>query len=177
MTTVGNASDYKHFLPRIIELSVEGDCPHMGTRPIILADKINCAGRQDWPSDEQSAVAKVFEAAWKQALELNPDESDNAEDWLCAVLSTGGSIDVELDFWLSCPLIGAGLQLARAVQSDVAGEADRPGWENLPVEALTTFLSWLASDAVRERLKTTLPVAGEHAGLVDRALDKFRARH
>lgn len=68
MTTVGEPGHYKHFLPRIAELAVQGDCPYLGTSPPALADKIIYAGFARWPDLEQQAVRTVFRAAFEQAV-------------------------------------------------------------------------------------------------------------
>lgn len=74
LTTYGDTKDYRHFLPRILELlaSDEGDASDNEPFGVghILA-KLTQAGWLNWPSMEQQVV-RAFLAGWVASL----DESD-----------------------------------------------------------------------------------------------------
>lgn len=64
MTTVGGVDDYKHFLPRILELCVRGPARvHLGGDPESLARKIAYGDFPGWPADERAAIVAVFDLA------------------------------------------------------------------------------------------------------------------
>ena len=97
MTTVGNADDYKHFLPRILEVAVETGS-WMGTHPEIIASRLERAGWRAWPAGEQNAVVAVFAAAFEQASLAHPDYGD-ASPWLCGVAVMGEPVGPPLQAW------------------------------------------------------------------------------
>ncbi len=70
ISTAGTVGDFKHFLPRIMELMVpaEGDAFY----PDIVAGKLRYAGWEHWPPDEIAAVRDVFRTTVRQALFVAP---------------------------------------------------------------------------------------------------------
>jgi hypothetical protein len=172
MTTVGEPRHYKHFLPRIAELAVQGDCPHLGTSPPALASKIIYAGFARWPDLEQQAIRAVFRAAFEQAVTEHPDFVD-AEEWLCADLHLGTDISEALQIWAAAPQPNATLQLAASVQSATHRDGDTeppPFWEGLPASYRPTFDAWLLRPAARANLEAAMSGAGQDEWLVNEAL-------
>ncbi|MFT4253484.1 MAG: hypothetical protein QM608_13475 [Caulobacter sp.] len=154
-TTVGGIEDYKHFLPRVMELAVGGKCPHMGCEPEILGGRIAYAGLATWPARERAAVTAVFEAAARQAIDETLDAA-TPEEWLTAVGELGVAVAPLLQAWLSARSVDAGLHLAEAVRSEAARRADgRDDLAQRPPEARAVRL-WLRGSAVRERLEALL---------------------
>lgn len=67
----GSVQDFKHFLPRIMQLFVlEAPCRY--DRPIV-SGKLQHAKWTEWPEDEKSAVVDFFNAWWQWRLALDPD--------------------------------------------------------------------------------------------------------
>jgi hypothetical protein len=73
MTTFGDAIDFKHFLPRILELYV---LDHRGAQydVSVVFEKLNYASWQSWPDSEVAAV-RHFVAAWRWALAAAQQDS------------------------------------------------------------------------------------------------------
>lgn len=76
MTTWGEADDYRHFLPRILELACSDEgAAWPGLDPDLVARKMIDAGWRDWPADERAAVARFLdeharlERGWLTPLE------------------------------------------------------------------------------------------------------------
>ncbi|MDR6530711.1 hypothetical protein J2800_001450 [Caulobacter rhizosphaerae] len=155
MTTIGGVNDYKHFLPRILELAVQGTGRvHVGGDPESLAGKIAYGEFSDWPADERAAIVTAFDAAWRQALRTSLEEEE-AEDWLRGLITLGEPIQTRLTAWLETSAPLAGLHLADAVCSEILRRKDaRPPFgssdEYVPYKA---YSAWLAGPSVRERLE------------------------
>ncbi len=154
MTTVGDDVDYRHFLPRILELTVAGDCHHIGVEPEELARKIAYGGFQKWPRDERAAVIDVFSAAARQAIGEALDQA-TPEPWLIGLGELGESVSPLLQAWLAATSVDAGLHLVEAVRSEAFRRSDRDDPAQSHPEALAVRL-WLRGPAVRERLEALL---------------------
>jgi hypothetical protein len=68
MTTWGDAQDYRHFLPRILELSL-ADNTEPGLELGLIASKLEYGGFAEWPAPERTAVAAWLREAWAEGLE------------------------------------------------------------------------------------------------------------
>ena len=67
MTTFGDAEDFKHFLPRLLELLAReleagGAGEDLGFSEEILGRKLALAGYADWPAVEREAVDRFLDA-------------------------------------------------------------------------------------------------------------------
>lgn len=175
MTTIGGVNDYKHFLPRILELAVQGPGRvHVGGDPESLARKIVYGEFAGWPADERAAIVTALDAAWRQALRTSLEEEE-AEDWLRGLIALGEPNQERLSAWLENRAPLAGLHLADAVCSEIFWRENArppfgPGNEYTMYEA---YSIWLADGAVRERLnRLTLEIGDdEEAWRLQRALD------
>jgi hypothetical protein len=84
MTTWGEVNDYKHFLPRILELTALYDSP--GIIEIIF-NKLEYGHFKEWDKYENEAIQEYMLAFWKEILK---DPTKNAEElfveyfWVCA---------------------------------------------------------------------------------------------
>ncbi len=64
MTTFGDTEDFKHFLPRLLELlarelEARGAGEHLGFNEEILGSKLALAGYAGWPAVEREAVESL----------------------------------------------------------------------------------------------------------------------
>ena len=96
MTTWGDGRDFRHFLPRILEL-VTGD-PRDEICNEIALSKLSYAGWWGWPECERHAVENVLRLRWHVGLTLSPDEFD-ADTWLCSVFVAGVDTAPYVDAW------------------------------------------------------------------------------
>ncbi len=70
MTTFGDEADFKHFLPRLLELlarELQGS-EALGLNEELIGGKIALAEYSTWPDSERAAVADFFMAAWRMTL-------------------------------------------------------------------------------------------------------------
>jgi hypothetical protein len=155
MTTVGSVGDYKHFLPRILELSVLGPGNlHVGGDPEGLARKIMYGAFPDWSADERAALVAAFDAAWRQTLDAALS-GVSAEGWLRGLIVLGESIDSRLAAWLARDAKHAGLHLADAVYAETLrrDDAARHFGPNNHYAVYEAYSEWLASAPVWARLE------------------------
>jgi hypothetical protein len=68
MTTWGDAADFKHFFPRLCELStISDDTLHFGID--LFGRKLKLAGYPNWPEEERGAFLRFLLAWWTWLLE------------------------------------------------------------------------------------------------------------
>jgi len=175
MTTVGGVNDYKHVLPRILELAILGPgCNHIGGDPHGLARKMAYGGFPDWPHEERSAIIAAFDVAWRQSLASSPS-GVAAEDWLLGLIVLGESVEARLAAWLASADLNAGLHLADAVYSEILRRDDAaPSLDRRDSQAVyETYSHWLASPPVRDRLERLILDVGDQddAWRLEMALD------
>lgn len=154
MTTVGGVEDYKHFLPRILELAVEGS--FLGTEPPIIGQRLKLGEWLEWPAYEQEAVGDLFIEAWKQVLLEHPDD-EVAEDWLCGIANLNLDVSAALEVWDETPSVNATLQLAEFCLTEAGSvfeeDAEERGYWSYPSEANVRLVrTWLLGDGVSRRL-------------------------
>jgi len=154
MTTVGGVEDYKHFLPRILELAVEGS--FLGTEPPIIGERLKRGEWLKWPLQEQEAVRDLFVEAWKQGLYQHPDD-EVAEDWLCGIANLDLNVSAALEVWDETPSVNATLQLAEFCLTRAGfvfePNAEERAYWSYPSEAnIRLVRNWLLSDGVSRRL-------------------------
>ena len=175
MTTVGNAADYCHFVPRILELSIDNP-GWLGTGPVVMAGKLVMAGWRDWPANRRHAVLGFFHAAFVLTRVRHSDEIDDASLWLAALVTLGEPVAPLFEAWRDEPAANAALQIALVIQSEGKqlyrhGEVRGAFWEDIDVDARRTFARLLLSDQTRALLEKAVPrVAEEDRWLLDAAL-------
>jgi len=154
MTTVGDAADYKHFLPRILELAVFDRRWH-GLDPPIIAGKMNYGGWQTWPPEEQTVVGALFAGACRHGFEQHPDEFDPC-GWLCGIAIIGGNLDAALEAWLSSASPNAVLQLVDFFRNNaeqlIGDRSDGNFCGGAGDAAIASMRRWLLSEKMLDLL-------------------------
>ena len=70
MTTWGDAADFKHYLPRILELYATTD---FAVDTFIIFDKLEYAQWENWTQDEKAAISIFLTAWWADLICNKPD--------------------------------------------------------------------------------------------------------
>ena len=169
LTTVGNVQDYKHFLPRILELAVESAL----VEPEIIASKLRYAGWHNWPLQEQRTVADVFYTAGNQALNAHPDEY-LADGWLCGIAILRLDIREILQAWQSAQSAGASLQRAHLLTASLfESDLDERGyWSEVDETTIHTIQKWLLSQEARaDLLASRSLVSANDIWLLEKAVE------
>jgi hypothetical protein len=81
ITTWGDENDYRHFLPRILELTAAYDSPY---EIWIAFHKLDYVGWHRWPAAEQELIREYQLALWNNLLQ---DESSKAEGFFMSYFS------------------------------------------------------------------------------------------
>lgn len=86
ITTWGTVLDFKHFLPRLIELCAQGDIVHGvdSTRNNLLH-----ADWETWPQDERVAIIEFLRAAWPMQTRRYYDDAEKWHETLVALGEDG----------------------------------------------------------------------------------------
>lgn len=70
LTTVGSVDDYNHFLPRLLDLSVDSAV----VEPEVIALKLKAADWLAWPQNQKHVVEQIFAEACVHAFRQHPDK-------------------------------------------------------------------------------------------------------
>lgn len=96
MMTWGNVNDFKHFLPRILELAAQLDEDLM---PEVATGKLNIGNWRSWPAKEQQALRGFGLAWWQRALEPPAGNLTRVLGILAQFLDQPDEVHVLLDHW------------------------------------------------------------------------------
>lgn len=180
MTTWGDAEDYKHFLPRIVELACtrEGRA-WPGMSPELIADKLRMAEIATWPDVERAALSRVAVAAWGALLEHDPEESGwSARVAVPELAALIEDVTPYLERWSSHPTLTALLQLADFMEGywgDLATHGRLLGrW---PDDANRERVErWLVDPARARALEAAFEanLDGPHGATLAKAIDQWQ---
>ena len=105
MTTWGDEHDFRHFLPRILELMVSG-APDWSVDTEVVLGKLAYANWRTWPEREQAALQSFLRVRWSAGLSQDAAESMepegshfDADAWLCGIALAGDEIAPYVEAW------------------------------------------------------------------------------
>lgn len=157
MTTWGSVEDYKHFLPRVLELAaLDPGAAEPGLDLELIASKLHHALWLTWPFAERAAVDMYFEALWRTVVAQHPSNaSERAIDCFRACSYAVGDGSRFLKIWEQETSLNASLHVAASVVSEagaVVGEDVRePTWWRAP-QHYRVLVEWLQHPARMHRL-------------------------
>ena len=97
MTTWGSANDYKHFLPRIFELTAELRTPY---EIWIAFDKLTLAEWKTWTEEEQKVVNEFMIALWENIVNDNSEKAEwEFKDYFSAIAHFYSNFTDLLEIW------------------------------------------------------------------------------
>lgn len=80
--TVGEASDFKYFLPRIFEITVSDDTWYVD--PEVVLAKLRLAEWNDWPQNERTAVETLLNKKFATLINDPNVDGPDIDKWICA---------------------------------------------------------------------------------------------
>ena len=173
MTTIGTEADFANFLPRLLEVAIEGPAAGLA-EPFILAGKLDMAEWRSWSPAEQSAIEGALRSAFVSRRAADPDDAD-AFPWLQVMLRAGVDPLPAMEAWLVEPGAAPLLQLTDCLVR-LACDVERADVADLRPEILRGVVDWFTADEVGEailrRLDEVPPIRSHH---LDRALDCIAA--
>ena len=97
MTTWGDVDDFRHFLPRLLELVPEN--PLLFVEEILFG-KLNYGKWWTWSESEQKAIDRYLQALWAKTLASKiPYEHSYTEEYLCCIGMLVDDISPYLEMW------------------------------------------------------------------------------
>ncbi|TRZ41619.1 hypothetical protein [Robertkochia solimangrovi] len=148
ITTWGEPNDYKHFLPRIFELTAIYRTPY---EIWISFDKLERAGWLSWPQEEQGVICEFMLSLWENLIN---DESEAAawvfQDYFSALANFYPEFDDLLEIWSRSVSKSAISYLANLVINEQTKLFDRQkisGFHD-KTENAEHLISWLISDTI-----------------------------
>jgi hypothetical protein len=158
MTTWGNVRHFKHFLPRILELSIEHRDDFLDLA--VVFGKLAYANFDAWPQREKEAVNQFFAEYWdRQLAEPIVGAIEDAIDTvLCAISNALPSVQLLLKKWINTPTDNAKRHLATFILNNAASLQKRSRLSNAfwdpSGEPHREVVYWLLSDEVLDFLST-----------------------
>ena len=167
MTTWGEPGDFKHFLPRLVEL-VASD---RGFFHEYIAYKLDYARWRTWPQAERRAIAQYLLALWRVNLSAYPSplRGLSAGEWLDWLQAIVPDLTTYLDAWRADTRLPAIRHLAALVEEVVHGaNFDQPQGMPTPTGRRETVrvIAWLNDSATKAMLE------GAFFGTDDEALSR-----
>lgn len=149
LTTWGTIENFKHFLPRLLELlALEGqvgDCD-----PEVLLGKLGYGHWQTWPARERAAVEDYLHALWFHLRQTYP-HALSADGFLCGLGACVHDLTLWLPEWERDTSLASALHLAEFVSDNVDNVlrrkrlVPRPAnafWADFPAQAQQVW-TWL----------------------------------
>ncbi len=155
LTVWGEAVDFKHFLPRIMEITVSRhsfDWPDTES----LFGRLAYGGWREWPHEEQRAVEQFLHAYWRDGLGRYP-ANDDIGGMLTAIARTDIDLASFLDWWVDQPGEEALRHLAEFAEMhapilQARGRLANAFWGAEQKRAAAVVWSWIVSGRPRKRL-------------------------
>lgn len=161
MTTWGDDYDFRHFLPRILEIyALDESLTGQFINPEIVLGKLQYASWTKWPLSEQEAIKRYLSALWISKInhEFRWEEFSPSfiEDWLCAIGQAEDDLEPYLSTWESADssaAVGNLSHLIVSVQNELT-EKKLPNafWADRQFQS-AQVVNWLLGKNVREKLR------------------------
>ena len=116
ISTLGNIDDFRHFLPRILELLADNLDQEMDPEEALA--KLTYGQWQQWPANEQNAIRQYLQALWNHKSQ-NESEIDT---WLCAIAQAEDDLSPYLATLTSIPKLSSAWWKNRPAQKQQAQE-------------------------------------------------------
>ena len=148
--TVGSLDDFKYFLPRILELSVNER--FSWPDPEVVFGKLKLADWENWPEDERTAILELINKKFSGLLEDSESDGSDVDKWVCAL----GRCVSDITSYLN-QLLGEASKdrLLSFVEWNISAltenKLDNAFWEDAPVNA-QRLLEWLNQDRIKALL-------------------------
>jgi hypothetical protein len=179
LTTWGDVTDFKYFLPRLLEL-VLTDGLDAFNFPEVLFGKLDYARWFDWPPVERRTIQTFLTVFWCKQLELELvcQEDDSIDTALCALANACRNVDEFLQLWIQSTGPTAVRQLAQFIWL----HADRILTTTFPLQghwhgrpAADEVLAWIKSEDVWQFLQQNSILLTNHLADVLAQLEAIRS--
>ena len=152
ISTWGNVRHFKHFLPRLLELTIEHRDDFFDLA--VVFGKLKYAQFDTWPQREQGAVNGFFDEYWKYQLadSIVGAFEDSIDTVLCAISNALPTVQRFLDVWIATHSDSAKQHLAAFILNNddtllKKGQLSNAFWDTRG-QPHFKVVNWLQSDAV-----------------------------
>ncbi len=152
ISTWGGVEHFKHFLPRLLELSIEHRDDFLDLA--VVFGKLKDAKLEEWPQNEQDSVNRFFDAYWQYQLAepIGDYQEEQIDTVLCAISNAVTSVAHFLTTWTATRSENAKRHLASFILANdesliIRAKLSNTFWDRaaLPHEEV---VCWLQSDAM-----------------------------
>ena len=152
ISTWGNVWHFKHFLPRLLELTIEHRDDFFDLA--IVFGKLRYAQFDSWPQRERDAINRFFEEYWEYQLAdpIIGAAEDSIDTVLCSLSNALSTVQRFLDKWIATRTDNSKRKLAAFILNN--GDTllknrrlSNPFWDTLG-HPHSEVVCWLQSDAV-----------------------------
>lgn len=153
MTTWGNANDYKHFLPRVFELTAELKTPY---EIWIAFDKLTLAEFQNWEEKEQKVIHEFMIALWESIVNDNSRKAElEFKDYFSAIAHFYPNFSDLLDVWTQSESKAGIKHLAEFIVDEQTTLFDRKKISgfNDQKENAEELINWILSDKILNKIQ------------------------
>jgi hypothetical protein len=152
ISTWGNVRHFKHFLPRLLELSIDHRDDFLDLA--VVFGKLKYAQFDSWPQQEQNAVNRYFDEYWEYQLDdpVVGAFEDSIDTVLCSLANALSSVQRFLDAWIAKPTENAKRHFAAFILNNddtllKKARLSNAFWDTTG-QPHTEVVNWLGSDAV-----------------------------
>lgn len=152
ISTWGNARHFKHFLPRLLEFSIEHRDDFLDLA--VVFGKLKYAQFDSWPQRERDAVNRFFDEYWDYQLDdpIVGAFEDSIDTVLCSISYALSSVQRFLEAWILTRTDNAKRQLAAFILNNdytllKKGRLSSAFWDTMG-HPHAEVVNWLQSDAV-----------------------------
>jgi hypothetical protein len=153
LTTWGDEQDFKHFLPRMLELLVVDLAAPVNCDDVFL--KLALAKWREWPSVERVAVEGYIQAIWRRCI-TDEDVVFHLDGWLGSFAIAGVDLEPFLKEWEQCRWSPGYVKMREFIDANAMALIQKRklclGFWN--AESSTQVAEWLLSDGLTERLNS-----------------------
>jgi len=153
MTTWGNVNDFKHFLPRIFELTAQLDTPY---EIWVAFEKLEYGGWHSWEDVEKEIVLQYMISLWDSLLKDGSEEAQGFfQDYFSAIAYFYPSFNDLLLIWEKDTSKTAIFHLANFIFQQRENIFDKGFLEGFyrKTEHIENLKNWLLSDQIMSRLE------------------------
>lgn len=153
LTTWGDVRDFKHFLPRMLELSVEDFAAPIICDRVFL--KLALANWREWPAVERVAVERYIQAIWRRCI-ADEDAVFHLDGWLGSFGIAGCELEPFLRDWEQCRWSPGYEKMRNFIDDNTVALIRKRtlsgGFWN--ADSATQIAEWVLSDGLTERLNS-----------------------
>lgn len=149
MSTWGDIDDFKHFLPRLLELTAQLDAPFdVG----VLYKKIEYGHWESWKEEERNAITAFNLALWNDLLTNDSSEAEmQFESYFEAIADLHPNLNELLSIWSENNSYGSIMHLAYYIH-DIFNRLFMKTSVGLKEDHINEFKTWLISGPVIGKL-------------------------